>query len=80
MLLDRKWARENIPHFKPVIDACGENEGIEISLTCNADAFHFLIDFLKETTEQERIELVLSRVTTSNCLNMLVTAEFLKLE
>jgi hypothetical protein len=44
------------------------------------DAFHFLIDFLKETTEQERIELVLSRVTTSNCLNMLVTAEFLKLE
>ena len=37
--LDKKWTLENIEHFKPVIDGVGDEEGIEITLTCNLEAF-----------------------------------------
>ena len=39
-----------------------------------------MIDFEKADSEQEKTELVFERVNITNCLNMLVTADFLKLE
>ena len=37
--LDKKWALENLEHFRPVIVGVGDEEGIEITLTCNLEAF-----------------------------------------
>ena len=47
VLLDREWAYENIPHFRGVISSVKNNEGIEITLSCNPDAFHFAVEYLK---------------------------------
>lgn len=44
--LDRAWSRANIPHFRAVIDAVKANEGIEITLTCDLDAFKFVVEYL----------------------------------
>jgi hypothetical protein len=49
--LDRKWSRANIPHFKQVIDGVKQGEGIEITLTCNLDAFKFAILYLETPKE-----------------------------
>lgn len=38
-MLDKKWTLENIEHFKPVIENVSDDEGIEITLTCNLEAF-----------------------------------------
>ena len=37
--LDKKWTLDNIEHFRPVIDGVSDEEGIEITLTCNLEAF-----------------------------------------
>ena len=50
--LDRAWSRANIPHFRGVIDGVKANEGIEITLSCNLDAFKFAIDYLDTTQNQ----------------------------
>ncbi len=39
IMLDKKWTLDNIEHFKPVIDGVSDDEGIEITLTCNLEAF-----------------------------------------
>lgn len=78
-MLDKMWTRDNIPHFRKVIDEVKTEEGIEITLTCNLDAFDFAVDYLRVQTEQQRHEMVFDRVTLENCLNHLVTADFLKL-
>ena len=39
ILLDRLWTLEHIEHFKPVIEGVSPDEGIEITLTCNLEAF-----------------------------------------
>jgi len=39
IMLDKKWTLENIEHFKPVIENVSDDEGIEITLTCNLEAF-----------------------------------------
>lgn len=39
ILLDKNWTRQTIPHFKSVIDGVTDKEGIEITLTCNLEAF-----------------------------------------
>ena len=49
IMLDKKWTLENIQHFKPVIDGVTDEEGIEITLTCNLEAFQYIIRFLKES-------------------------------
>jgi hypothetical protein len=51
--LDRQWTFDHIPHFRPVIEGVKKSEGIEITLTCNKDAFKFAIAFLKCNTDEE---------------------------
>ena len=46
-MLDKQWTRENIPHFRSVVDGVTDKEGIEITLTCNLEAFKFIVDYLK---------------------------------
>lgn len=72
------WARQEIPHFRPVIDSVKAGEGIEITLTCNLDAFNFIIEYL-EAHESNRNWLISERVTPGNCLSVMVTSEFLQL-
>ena len=54
IMLDKKWTLENIEHFRPVIEGVSDEEGIEITLTCNLEAFQFIIRFLEETDEELR--------------------------
>ena len=79
IFLDKKWTLENIEHFRPVIDGVTDEEGIEITLTCNLEAFEFIIKFLQETDYEKRSELV-NEINHENVLNILVTADFLKLD
>jgi hypothetical protein len=76
IFLDRKWAKTHIPHFKQVIDGVKTQEGIEITLTCNLEAFNFCVRYL-ETEEKERDQLISEKVAPNNCLSIMVTAEFL---
>ena len=39
IFLDKKWTLDNIEHFRPVIEGVSDDEGIEITLTCNLEAF-----------------------------------------
>ena len=79
ILLEKKWTYDNIKHFRPVIEGVTNDEGIEITLTCNLEAFEFIVEFLK-TTEYSPRERLLSKLNNENCLNVLVTADFLKLQ
>lgn len=54
--LDKKWTLDNIEHFRPVIEGVGEEEGIEITLTCNLEAFQYIIRFLQETDYDKKCE------------------------
>ena len=78
IFLDRVWARQEIPHFRPVIDSVKQGEGIEITLTCNLEAFNFIIEYL-EAHESNHDWLISERVNAGNCLSVMVTAEFLQL-
>jgi hypothetical protein len=62
-----------------VIEGVKQTEGIEITLTCNKDAFKLAIEFLKCKTDEEQDALLEEKVMVSNCLNILVTTDFLKL-
>jgi len=46
IFLDKQWTLNNIEHFKPVIEGVNDDEGIEITLTCNLEAFEYIIRFL----------------------------------
>ena len=46
ILLDKKWTYDTISHFRPVIEGVSDDEGIEITLTCNLEAFEFIIKYL----------------------------------
>lgn len=78
IFLDRAWARDQIPHFRPVIESVKQGEGIEITLTCNLDAFNFVIEYL-EAHDSNHEWLISERVRAGNCLSVMVTAEFLLL-
>ena len=57
--LDREWVvkNDNIPHFANVIKNVDKNEGVEITMNCNAGAFDWIIEFLKlKTTQDDKIE------------------------
>ena len=55
IFLDRIWARDNIPHFTQVIKDVHRSEGIEITLTCNVDAFKFAIKYLEIKNDPARL-------------------------
>ena len=77
--LDKKWTLDNIEHFKPVIDGVGDEEGIEITLTCNLEAFQFIIKFLQEQDYDAKCAMI-NEITHDNILNIVVTADFLRLD
>ena len=77
--LDRKWAKEQIPHFTSVIQNVAPTEGIEITLTCNLEAFKFAVAYLEGKTDQAKADVIDERVTATNCLSFMVTCEFLQL-
>ena len=90
VFLDREWVQTDntIPHFANVIKNVDKNEGVEITMNCNADAFNWIIAFVKISTDnkgqsEDRIEELLytkmDEITYENCLNILVTAYFLQL-
>ena len=54
LFLDKKWTLENLEHFRPVIEGVSDEEGIEITLTCNLEAFQFIIKYLQELNEDKR--------------------------
>ena len=58
VMLDKKWTLDNIEHFRPVIEGVSDDEGIEITLTCNLEAFQFIIRFLQETNYDKKCEMV----------------------
>jgi hypothetical protein len=49
VLLRRSWLQNNnvIPHFAAVIKTVGPNEGVEITMNCNAEAFDWIITITK---------------------------------
>ena len=78
LFLDKKWTLDNLEHFRPVIEGVSDDEGIEITLTCNLEAFKFIIKFLEETDHEKR-NVIAEEIKHSNVLNIMVTADFLKL-
>jgi hypothetical protein len=52
VLLERDWVIKNntIPHFANVIKNVDKNEGVEITMNCNASAFDWIIEFVKIKT------------------------------
>lgn len=46
-VLNKKWLRRRIPHIKQVIADVKENEGVEITINCNVEAFDWIIKRLK---------------------------------
>jgi len=47
--LERDWVQRhnNIPHFANVIKSVDATEGVEITMNCNADAFNWIVDFVR---------------------------------
>ena len=62
-----------------MIQGVSDDEGIEITLTCNLEAFKFIIRYLEETNLDKRSEIA-QEINHSNVLNIMVTADFLKLD
>ena len=62
-----------------MIDGVTDDEGIEITLTCNLDAFQYIIKFLQEKDYETKCNMI-NEINHMNVLNILVTADFLKLE
>lgn len=78
--MDKKWTYDNIAHFRPVIEGVSDEEGIEITLTCNLEAFKFVISYLQAPEADDQEKLIEEELTNANVLNVLVTADFLKLD
>lgn len=79
IFLDKKWTLDNLEHFKPVIEGVGDEEGIEITLTCNLEAFQFIIRFMQELDYDKKCAMT-EEINHASVLNIMVTADFLKLE
>ena len=94
VLLRRSWIQSQnvIPHFANVIKSVGPNEGVEITMNCNSEAFDWIIELARiksnfseepnfePRTEKEikiRIAEKFEQLTNENCLNKLVTSHFL---
>jgi len=59
IMIERDWVQKNnnVPHFAQVIKNVDPNEGVEITMNCNADAFRWIIDFVKiKTAADEELE------------------------
>jgi len=46
-VLNKKWLRRRIPHIKQVISDVKDNEGVEITINCNVEAFDWILKRLK---------------------------------
>ena len=59
MFIDRAWVQKNnnIPHFSNVIKNVDKNEGVEITMNCNSDAFKWIIDFVKIKTDGDETKV-----------------------
>jgi hypothetical protein len=44
-----------VPHFANVIKKVNQNEGVEITMNCNGDAFSWIMDFVKIKTDGDEI-------------------------
>ena len=94
VMLRRSWIEKQnvIPHFANVIKTVGPNEGVEITMNCNSEAFDWIIDLAKiksnfseepnfePLTEKEiksEMNQKFSLLDDENCLNKLVTSHFL---
>ena len=72
MFIDRAWVQKNnnIPHFSNVIKNVDKNEGVEITMNCNSDAFKWIIDFVKIKTDgdETKEELLKKNKFTNNAV------------
>ena len=69
MLVERDWVQRNnnIPHFANVIKSVDRNEGVEITMNCNADAFKWILDFVRcKSTGDDKIEEIMQ---TRGCIS-----------
>ena len=92
MNLDKTWLRNKIPHIAEVIADVKDNEGVEITINCNVQSFDIILKFLTDeeiTLDEEGNELdpdlrteekILQTINIENCLNMLVSVNFLGLK
>ena len=80
IFLDKTWTYDNIAHFRPVIEGVSDEEGIEITLTCNLEAFKFVIRYLEAPEADDQDDLIEKELNQANVLNVLVTSDFLKLD
>eukprot|EP00347_Sterkiella_histriomuscorum_P000040 403377412 len=74
--LNKNWLKEQIPHIAKVIKDVKEDEGVEITINCNIEAFSMIIEYLQSND----LEIFISKVTDENCLNLVVSSLFLGLE
>ena len=44
--LNKNWLKEQIPHIAKVIKDVKEDEGVEITINCNIEAFSMIIEYL----------------------------------
>ena len=84
MLLPRDWIESPtvpIPHFFNVVKNVNKNEGVEITMNCNPDAFDWIIEVVKIKTKypdvKGSIDQKFEEINANNCLNKLVTSYFL---
>jgi hypothetical protein len=47
VFLEKLWLKDNIPHIASVIEDVKDNEGVEITINCNVQAFTLIIGYLK---------------------------------
>lgn len=95
-MLRRSWIENQnvIPHFANVIKSVGPQEGVEITMNCNSEAFDWIIELVKlksnfseennfEPKSEKQIKgLVIEKMmelNDENCLNKLVTSHFLQI-
>mmetsp|Transcript_11563 Transcript_11563/g.17447 ORF Transcript_11563/g.17447 Transcript_11563/m.17447 type:complete len:132 (-) Transcript_11563:2610-3005(-) len=57
ILIERDWVQKNnnVPHFANVIKGVSPKEGVEITMNCNADAFRWIISFVRIKTDTDEL-------------------------
>src|SRR5690606_28756396 len=75
--LKKTWLKENIPHIGQVISDVKDDEGVEITINCNVEAFEWIIAYL-QNDKDDYGDLFL-KINDANYLNLLVSSCFLGL-
>jgi hypothetical protein len=84
-LLEKEWLNTNIPHIASVLSDVKQNEGVEITINCNVQAFSMILTYLKakdldNESGGSALEEFIGAVNDENCLNLLVSTNFLGLD